>query len=115
MHVKQETVSEDFRVKKTDCFPPLVEKTKEKPIQVCSPAREQHDYGFFVGEFVRKSLRSASNVNGLEKLSIRYQVIVIDACQTEAANMHRCRVRIHKPYVRYRTKVSLKTVHSCFF
>ncbi len=104
----------NFVFKKTNCFPPLVEKVKEKPIQVCSPAREQHDYGFFVGEFVRKSLHSTSNVNDLEKLSIRYQFIVIEACETEGTNTHRCRVTIHKPYIRYRTKVSLKTVQSRF-
>ncbi len=88
----------------------LVESIGKNQAEDCPLAWAPHNCEILVGEFVRKSLQSASTVNGLENLSIGNRFLVIDACEEERIDKYRAKVIIHKPYATYEIMVSPTTV-----
>ncbi len=80
-------------------------------IEDCPLTWTPHNCEILVGEFVRKSLQSASSVNDLENISIRNGYLVIDACEAEGINKYRSKVVIHEPHATYSIRVSSITVH----
>ncbi len=87
----------------------LVENIRQNQAEDCPLAWAPHNCEILVGEFVRKSLQSASSVNDLEHLSIQNRFLVIDACEAERIDQYQAKVIIHKPYATYEITVSPKT------
>ncbi len=88
----------------------MIENIRQNQIEDCPLAWAPHNCEMLVGEFVRKSLRSSSTVNGLENLSIGNRFLVIDTCEEERVDKYRAKVVIHKPYANYRARVRTTTV-----